>query len=136
MYGEWYKSGWWRDQIPQSPNVFIEDLIMWQHDWYLHTDSKNGILHVFGIFPFETNLNFWRRQIRFPYSAVLASLSKWRYKKKLTWFLIMSHILFVKHRNCVWKFKSIDIWYYLSEKKFQFKLCVLFKKWWRCKPKN
>ena len=48
-----------------------------------------------------------------------ASLSKWRYEKKFTWFLNISHLLFVKHRNCVWKFKSIDIcnYMYFKEKK-------------------
>ena len=63
-------SGWSRDQIPTrfiSPYTPI-----------------NGILFV--IFPFETNFNFLRRQIRLSILGCLgdlnnASLSNWRHKK-------------------------------------------------------
>ena len=84
--------------------------------------SKNGILFV--IFPFETNLNFSRHQIRLSILSCLgdldnASLSKWRHEKKFTWFSNISHLLFVKHRKCVWKFKSIDICNYFSVKNIE-----------------
>ena len=53
-------------------------------DLYLQTQPKNGILFV--IFPFETNFNFLRRQIRLSIIGCLgdlnnASLSEWRHKK-------------------------------------------------------
>ena len=87
--------------------------------------SRNGILFV--MFPFDTNLTFSRRQIRFSILGCLGdldntSLSKWLYEKKFTWFLNISHLLFVKHRNCVWKFESIDICNYFSVKKNEIKL--------------
>ena len=69
----------------------------------------------------DTNLNCSRRQIRLSILGCLgyldnASLSKWLYEKKFTGFLNISHLLFVKHRNFVLKFESIDICNYFSVK--------------------
>ena len=93
------------------------DLITWPTRFISPYTSKNGILFV--IFSFEANLNFSRRQIRLSILGCLgdldnASLSKWRYKKKFTWFLIISHLFIVKHRDYVLKFEYINIWYYLT----------------------
>ena len=111
---------------------------MWQPDLYLQTHPK--IVFYMLLFSFETNLNFSKRRIMLSILGCLsylntASLSKWRYKKKFTWFLIINHLLFVKHRNCAWKFKSIDIWNYVSVKRYiEFNLfkkkeykCIVYK---------
>ena len=115
-------SGWSRDQIPTrfiSPYTPI-----------------NGILFV--IFPFETNFNFLRRQIRLSILGCLgdlnnASLSNWRHKKV---HLIFNYKLLIIRK--AWRFKSIDFWNYISLnnielQKFKKKICVLFTKWelWR-----
>ena len=101
---------------------FLWDLITWPTKFISPYTPKNGILFV--TIPFEPNLIFSRRQIRLSMLDCIgdldnASLSKWRYKM-FTCFLIISYLLFVKHRYWVWKFKSIDIWNYLSVQNIEF----------------
>ena len=76
-----------------SPKGFMKDLIMWQLDSYLDT-------HICYIFIW-TNWNFSRRQIRLPMLGNLdgldnASLSKWQYEKKFTWFLNIKSLIIRK----------------------------------------